>query len=86
MAETAGGWGNEPGGGELWRLIGDAFGRAAAADPPRPPDPEIYPHPIRVDGPAHSWIWDGDDPRIECAGCKELRDAHNGHVLRPGQA
>lgn len=25
-------------------------------------------------------------PRIECAGCKELRDAHNGHVLRPGQA
>lgn len=64
MAESAGGWGNDPGGSELWRLIGDAFGRAAASDPRRSLDPEICSHPIR----------------------EELRDAHNDHFIRPGQA
>lgn len=85
MAESARGWGNEPGGSELWRLIGDAFGRAASAGSPRP-DSEICPHPMRVDGPDHSWTWDGDDPRVECAGCQELRDAHTGQIIRPGRS
>lgn len=45
---------------------------------------ERCPNPIRVDGPEHSWKWDGDDPRVECVGCGELRDAHSGRVYRTG--
>lgn len=35
----------------------------------------------RVDGPKHSWHFDGDDPRIVCAFCGEVRDALSGRVL-----
>lgn len=86
MAESAGGWGNEPGGRELWRLIGDAFGRAAAADPPRQPDPEICPHPIRVDGPAHSWIWDGDGPESNAPDARSSGTPTTATSSDPGQA
>lgn len=36
----------------------------------------------RVDGPKHSWRFDGDDPRIVCVYCDEMRDALSGRVLR----
>lgn len=32
----------------------------------------------RVDGPFHSWQFDGDDPYIVCAFCGERRDALTG--------
>lgn len=38
----------------------------------------------RVDGLLHSWKFDGDDPRIECVFCGEMRDAISGAVLRDG--
>lgn len=38
----------------------------------------------RVDGLLHSWKFDGDDPRIECVFCGEMRDAVSGAVLRDG--
>jgi hypothetical protein len=36
----------------------------------------------RLDGPLHSWRWDGDDPRVICVFCGEVRDALTGEVLR----
>jgi len=38
----------------------------------------------RIDGPRHSWRFDGDDPRLECVFCGEVRDALSGRVLRAG--
>lgn len=35
---------------------------------------------LRADG-EHSWQFDGDDPRIHCVYCGELRDALTGQVL-----
>ncbi len=46
---------------------------------------EICPNPIRVDGPKHSWLWDGDGPQTKCAGCSEVRDALSGRVITPGR-
>jgi hypothetical protein len=37
------------------------------------------------DGKWHTWRWDGDDPRIICHWCDELRDALTGRVIRPGR-
>ncbi|ROS28892.1 hypothetical protein EDF22_0623 [Rathayibacter sp. PhB127] len=37
--------------------------------------------PVRIDGPQHSWSFDGDDPRIVCLGCGGMRDAISGRVL-----
>ena len=34
----------------------------------------------REDG-RHSWVFDGDDPRIICAFCGEMRDALSDRVL-----
>lgn len=39
----------------------------------------------RADG-AHEWGFDGDDPYIVCAWCRELRDALSGRVIRAGRA
>jgi len=39
----------------------------------------------RVDGPLHSWVFDGDDPYIVCAFCGERRDALTGRVLTAGR-
>ncbi|HKY57646.1 MAG TPA: hypothetical protein VJL80_06385 [Aeromicrobium sp.] len=36
----------------------------------------------RVDGPKHSWKFDGDNPYIECHYCGEIRDAISGRVIR----
>jgi hypothetical protein len=36
----------------------------------------------RVDGPLHSWRFEGDDPRIVCVFCGEVRDALTGEILR----
>jgi hypothetical protein len=36
----------------------------------------------RVDGKVHSWRFDGDDPRIICVYCGEVRDALSGAVIR----
>lgn len=33
------------------------------------------------DGRPHSWRWDGDDPRIICCWCNEMRDAITGKVI-----
>lgn len=57
---------------------------AVPAPEPPPDDPGVCPHPIRVDGPEHSWVFDGDDPYIVCAGCDEMRDALTGRVVRRG--
>ncbi len=38
----------------------------------------------RVDGKLHTWRWDGDDPRIFCHWCGEMRDALTGRVMRDG--
>ena len=42
-------------------------------------------NPGRVDGDAHSWRFDGDDPRIICVFCDEMRDALSGFVYRLGE-
>jgi hypothetical protein len=42
---------------------------------------DFCPRSRRVDGKRHSWRWDGDDPRIVCVFCDEVRDALNGRVL-----
>lgn len=39
----------------------------------------------RVDGPRHSWRFDGDDPYVECSFCGEYRDALTGRVIRAGR-
>ncbi len=39
----------------------------------------------RVDGPKHSWVFDGDNPYIICVYCDEMRDAINGRVIREGK-
>jgi hypothetical protein len=39
------------------------------------------PRPGRVDGPAHSWRFDGDDPYVICHFCGERRDAQSGRVI-----
>jgi hypothetical protein len=36
---------------------------------------DICPASERVDGPWHSWRFDGDDPRVICVYCGEMRDA-----------
>jgi hypothetical protein len=38
----------------------------------------------RVDGKFHSWRWDGDDPRIICVYCGEMRDALTGRIIHLG--
>ena len=51
-------------------------------------DPEIAvecPLSERVDGPLHSWRFDGDDPYVECVYCGEYRDARTGWVIRHGE-
>ncbi len=35
----------------------------------------------RVDGNGHSWLFDGDDPYVKCAYCKEYRDARYGYTI-----
>lgn len=45
---------------------------------------ETCPRSTRVDGPFHSWKFDGDDPYIVCAFCHEMRDALSGRVIRAG--
>ena len=40
-------------------------------------------HSGRVDGPYHSWRFDGDDPLIICVFCDETRDAQSGREIRP---
>lgn len=39
----------------------------------------------RVDGPYHSWQFDGDDPYIVCHWCGETRDAIDGRVIKAGE-
>jgi hypothetical protein len=38
----------------------------------------------RVDGLFHSFRWDGDDPRVICVYCGEVRDALSGCVIQEG--
>lgn len=49
------------------------------------PAEDICPQSIRVDGPHHSWVFDGDDPRICCVFCGEIRDALTGEVIQRGE-
>lgn len=46
---------------------------------------DVCPFSQRVDGPWHSWRWDGDDPRVICHYCNEMRDALTGRVIIPGR-
>lgn len=39
----------------------------------------------RVDGPWHSWRFDGDDPYVICHYCDECRDANTGVLIRKGR-
>lgn len=45
---------------------------------------DVCPRSKRVDGPKHSFRFDGDDPYIECVYCGEYRDALSGRVIRTG--
>lgn len=40
----------------------------------------------RVDGPNHSWRFDGDDLYVECAFCGQYQDALTGGVIREGRS
>ena len=42
---------------------------------------ERCPESKRVDGPFHSWCFDGDDPYVVCAFCGERRHALSGRVI-----
>lgn len=46
---------------------------------------EYCPHSKRVDGPTHTWRFDGDDPYIICVFCDEMRDALSARVVRDGR-
>lgn len=46
---------------------------------------DVCPTSTRVDGPHHSWVFDGDDPRVVCVFCGKVRDALTGAVLQPGE-
>lgn len=46
-------------------------------------DPNVCGDSRRGDA-GHSWRFDGDDPYIVCVFCTEMRDALDGHVIRPG--
>lgn len=48
-------------------------------------DGDECPFSERVDGKWHSWRFDGDDPRIICHYCGEMRDALTGAVITPGR-
>lgn len=39
----------------------------------------------RVDGPLHSWQFDGDDPYVVCVYCDQMQNALTGRVLREGR-
>jgi hypothetical protein len=41
------------------------------------------PRSERVDGPLHSWRFDGDDPYTVCVFCDEMRDTLSGRTIRP---
>lgn len=43
---------------------------------------EECPKSKRVDGKAHTWQFDGDDPYVVCCWCKERRDAITGSVIK----
>ncbi len=47
-------------------------------------DPECPPSQ-RVDGPLHSWRFDGDDPYVVCVYCDQMQDARTGRVIRDGK-
>lgn len=59
--------------------------RGPRLEAPTARDPDVCPKSRRVDGPLHSWRFDGDDPRIICAFCDEMRDAQSGAVIRPAR-
>jgi|SRR3989344_279180 len=42
---------------------------------------DICPKSQRVDGNGHSFVFDGDDPYVVCAYCKERRDAISGRII-----
>lgn len=48
---------------------------------------ELLPCPFseRVDGPLHSWRFDGDDPHVVCVYCDQMQDALTGRVIRKGR-
>jgi hypothetical protein len=49
-------------------------------------DPNLCPLSRRTDKPdQHSWRFDGDDPRIFCVFCGQVRDADFGTILFPGR-
>lgn len=67
--------------GELLRSVVEY----AAAQPLAATAPVQCPLSQRVDGKLHSWHFDGDDPRIVCVYCDEMRDAISGAVIRVGR-
>lgn len=57
----------------------------AEPDTEQTDEPDLCPLSKRVDGPKHSWTFDGDDPYIICFYCEEVRDARTGRVITPGK-
>lgn len=57
----------------------------AESDTEQTEEPDLCPLSKRVDGPKHSWKFDGDDPYIICFYCEEVRDARTGRVITPGK-
>ncbi len=53
----------------------------SALDPVPAPNSAGCPESKRKDGD-HSWHFDGDDPRVICVFCGEIRDALTGDRLR----
>lgn len=47
----------------------------------KPNKEDICPKSQRVDGKGHSFVFDGDDPYVVCAYCKERRDAISGQKI-----
>lgn len=61
----------------------------------KPREPRVYPQTDheraisgycsksqRIDAPRHSWEFDGDDPYVICAWCRERRDAISGRLIK----
>lgn len=61
---------------------GDESGVPGGGEPQPGTDDEC-PRSQRVDGPWHSWQFDGDAPYIVCGYCGERRDAISGRVILP---
>jgi hypothetical protein len=69
-------------GDPMWITL---YGGVSDGSTPSAPARLDCPLSERVDGPLHSWRFDGDDPYVICVYCDRMQDARTGRVIREGR-